>query len=89
MHCLRGFTTYRSKDNVEIITSKRFIFHLSKIYSYSFRSYFLEICNILILGELFQVKRSIMLKMADACQDMSNKQTRFHEMYVQRHNNVR
>jgi len=37
----------------------------------------------------FQVKRSIMLKMADACQDLSNKQTRFHEMYVQRHNNVR
>lgn len=35
-----------------------------------------------------EVKRSIMLKMADACQDMSNKQTRFHEMYVQRHNNV-
>ncbi|KAK9502709.1 hypothetical protein O3M35_011423 [Rhynocoris fuscipes] len=29
-----------------------------------------------------------MLKMADACQEMSNKQTRFHEMYVQRHNNV-
>ncbi|GFG37885.1 hypothetical protein Cfor_07375, partial [Coptotermes formosanus] len=35
-----------------------------------------------------EVKRSIMLKMADACQDLSNKQTRFHEMYVQRHNNV-
>ncbi|XP_065223947.1 adenylate cyclase type 2 isoform X2 [Planococcus citri] len=35
-----------------------------------------------------EVKRSIMLKMADACQDMSNKQTRFHEMYVQRHNSV-
>ncbi|XP_021918215.1 adenylate cyclase type 2 isoform X3 [Zootermopsis nevadensis] len=35
-----------------------------------------------------EVKRSIMLKMADACQEMSNKQTRFHEMYVQRHNNV-
>ncbi|XP_049861378.1 adenylate cyclase type 2 [Schistocerca gregaria] len=35
-----------------------------------------------------EVKRSIMLKMADACQDMANKQTRFHEMYVQRHNNV-
>lgn len=35
-----------------------------------------------------EVKRSIMLKMADACQDMTNKQTRFHEMYVQRHNNV-
>jgi len=31
-----------------------------------------------------------MLKMADACQDdIANKQTRFHEMYVQRHNNVR
>lgn len=29
-----------------------------------------------------------MLKMADACQDVANKQTRFHEMYVQRHNNV-
>lgn len=33
-----------------------------------------------------------MLKMADACQDSTtssgNKQTRFHEMYVQRHNNV-
>lgn len=26
--------------------------------------------------------------MADACQDVSSKQTRFHEMYVQRHNNV-
>lgn len=36
---------------------------------------------------LFQVKRSIMLKMADACAD-SSKQTRFHEMHVQRHNNV-
>ncbi|CAH0385414.1 unnamed protein product [Bemisia tabaci] len=35
-----------------------------------------------------EVKRSIMLKMADACQDVSSKQTRFHEMYVQRHNNV-
>ncbi|VVC38262.1 Hypothetical protein CINCED_3A006823 [Cinara cedri] len=36
-----------------------------------------------------EVKRSIMLKMADACQDdVANKQTRFHEMYVQRHNNV-
>uniref|UniRef100_A0A1B6C545 adenylate cyclase n=2 Tax=Clastoptera arizonana TaxID=38151 RepID=A0A1B6C545_9HEMI len=36
-----------------------------------------------------EVKRSIMLKMADACHhDVSNKQTRFHEMYVQRHNNV-
>ncbi|CAG4939561.1 unnamed protein product [Parnassius apollo] len=34
-----------------------------------------------------QVKRSIMLKMADACADTS-KQTRFHEMHVQRHNNV-
>ncbi|KAF9811252.1 hypothetical protein SFRURICE_002621 [Spodoptera frugiperda] len=33
------------------------------------------------------VKRSIMLKMADACAD-SSKQTRFHEMHVQRHNNV-
>ncbi|CAB0032413.1 unnamed protein product [Trichogramma brassicae] len=36
-----------------------------------------------------EVKRSIMLKMADACQEVSkHKQTRFHEMYVQRHNNV-
>ncbi|XP_068618261.1 adenylate cyclase type 2 [Battus philenor] len=34
-----------------------------------------------------EVKRSIMLKMADACAD-SSKQTRFHEMHVQRHNNV-
>ncbi|XP_013134546.1 PREDICTED: adenylate cyclase type 2-like isoform X1 [Papilio polytes] len=34
-----------------------------------------------------EVKRSIMLKMADACADTS-KQTRFHEMHVQRHNNV-
>ncbi|CAN8002696.1 unnamed protein product, partial [Ixodes hexagonus] len=37
-----------------------------------------------------EVKRSIMLKMADACQS-SNKRgrQRFHELYVQRHNNVR
>lgn len=28
-----------------------------------------------------------MLKMADACQEVANKQS-FHEMYVQRHNNV-
>ncbi|XP_014292581.2 adenylate cyclase type 2 isoform X2 [Halyomorpha halys] len=35
-----------------------------------------------------EVKRSIMLKMADACQEVTNKQTRFHDMYVQRHNNV-
>lgn len=28
-----------------------------------------------------------MLKMADACQEVTNKQS-FHEMYVQRHNNV-
>ncbi|XP_052750076.1 adenylate cyclase type 2-like isoform X1 [Galleria mellonella] len=34
-----------------------------------------------------EAKRSIMLKMADACVD-SSKQTRFHEMHVQRHNNV-
>nr|XP_034831481.1 adenylate cyclase type 2-like [Maniola hyperantus] len=34
-----------------------------------------------------EVKRSIMLKMASACADAS-KQTRFHEMHVQRHNNV-
>ncbi|KAJ8958176.1 hypothetical protein NQ318_006116 [Aromia moschata] len=33
-----------------------------------------------------EVKRSIMLKMADACQEQSNRS--FHEMYVQRHNNV-
>ncbi|XP_011505014.1 PREDICTED: adenylate cyclase type 2 [Ceratosolen solmsi marchali] len=39
--------------------------------------------------KLYEVKRSIMLKMADACQEVSKcKQTRFHEMYVQRHNNV-
>lgn len=36
----------------------------------------------------FQVKRSIMLKMADACQSAGGQQTRFHEMHVQRHNNV-
>ncbi|XP_024080828.1 adenylate cyclase type 2 isoform X2 [Cimex lectularius] len=36
-----------------------------------------------------EVKRSIMLKMADACQQqITSNQTRFHEMYVQRHNNV-
>ncbi|KAK9300530.1 hypothetical protein QLX08_006860 [Tetragonisca angustula] len=36
-----------------------------------------------------EVKRSIMLKMANACQEVSkHKQTRFYEMYVQRHNNV-
>lgn len=34
-----------------------------------------------------EVKRSIMLKMASVCAD-SSKQTRFHEMHVQRHNNV-
>ncbi|XP_032520259.2 adenylate cyclase type 2 isoform X2 [Danaus plexippus] len=34
-----------------------------------------------------EVKRSIMLKMAESCADTS-KQTRFHEMHVQRHNNV-
>ncbi|XP_060535203.1 adenylate cyclase type 2-like isoform X2 [Cylas formicarius] len=33
-----------------------------------------------------EVKRSIMLKMADACQE--HKAQTFHEMYVQRHNNV-
>ncbi|KAH1006845.1 hypothetical protein HUJ05_007539 [Dendroctonus ponderosae] len=45
------------------------------------------------LNELFgrfdqiaQVKRSIMLKMADACSE--HKTQTFHEMYVQRHNNV-
>lgn len=36
----------------------------------------------------FKVKRSIMLKMADACQSAGGQQTRFHEMHVQRHNNV-
>ncbi|XP_043588764.1 adenylate cyclase type 2 isoform X1 [Bombus pyrosoma] len=36
-----------------------------------------------------EVKRSIMLKMADACQEArKHTQTRFHEMYVQRYNNV-
>lgn len=29
-----------------------------------------------------------MLKMADACQRAGGQQTRFHEMHVQRHNNV-
>ncbi|XP_050502615.1 adenylate cyclase type 2-like isoform X2 [Diabrotica virgifera virgifera] len=33
-----------------------------------------------------EVKRSIMLKMAESCQEHSNRS--FHEMYVQRHNNV-
>lgn len=46
--------------------------------------------NILIYNNLLQVKRSIMLKMADACQEANkHKQTTFQEMYVQRHNNVR
>lgn len=35
-----------------------------------------------------EVKRSIMLKMADACKPGGQSQTRFHEMHVQRHNNV-
>lgn len=36
-----------------------------------------------------EVKRSIMLKMADACQTAGGQShTRFHEMHVQRHNNV-
>ncbi|XP_055530208.1 adenylate cyclase type 2 isoform X2 [Wyeomyia smithii] len=37
-----------------------------------------------------EVKRSIMLKMADACQTAGGQsgRTRFHEMHVQRHNNV-
>lgn len=36
-----------------------------------------------------EVKRSIMLKMADACQRaVSTSKQRFHELYVQRHNNV-
>ncbi|KAL1429020.1 hypothetical protein MTO96_016761 [Rhipicephalus appendiculatus] len=37
-----------------------------------------------------EVKRSIMLKMADACQTSAKRsRQRFHELYVQRHNNVR
>ncbi|GAB0089440.1 Adenylate cyclase [Sergentomyia squamirostris] len=37
-----------------------------------------------------EVKRSIMLKMADACHHQAGggQTTRFHELYVQRHNNV-
>ncbi|XP_023240199.1 adenylate cyclase type 2-like, partial [Centruroides sculpturatus] len=36
-----------------------------------------------------EVKRSIMLKMADACQSATTQsKQRFHELYVQRHNNV-
>ncbi|XP_077504116.1 adenylate cyclase type 2 Ac76E isoform X3 [Amblyomma americanum] len=36
-----------------------------------------------------EVKRSIMLKMADACQTSAKRsRQRFHELYVQRHNNV-
>lgn len=36
-----------------------------------------------------EVKRSIMLKMADACQTSGkSSRQRFHELYVQRHNNV-
>lgn len=35
-----------------------------------------------------EVKRSIMLKMADACQRAGGQTTRFHELHVQRHNNV-
>lgn len=35
-----------------------------------------------------EVKRSIMLKMADACTRTSGQSQRFHEMHVQRHNNV-
>lgn len=38
--------------------------------------------------QIFQVKRSIMLKMADACQRGGQQTNRFHEMHVQRHNNV-
>lgn len=41
-----------------------------------------------LFDEILQVKRSIMLKMADACQRAGGQQTRFHEMHVQRHNNV-
>ncbi|GIY39654.1 adenylate cyclase type 2 [Caerostris extrusa] len=37
-----------------------------------------------------EVKRGIMLKMANACQNAnSHSKQRFHELYVQRHNNVR
>ncbi|KAL3186621.1 hypothetical protein MRX96_027432 [Rhipicephalus microplus] len=37
-----------------------------------------------------EVKRRIMLKMADACQTSTKRsRQRFHELYVQRHNNVR
>ncbi|XP_031622871.1 adenylate cyclase type 2 isoform X2 [Contarinia nasturtii] len=35
-----------------------------------------------------EVKRSIMLKMADACQRAGGQQTRFHEMHIQHHHNV-
>ncbi|BET03242.1 CurlyCc [Nesidiocoris tenuis] len=35
-----------------------------------------------------EVKRNILLKMTDACVGKYNKQSRFHDMYVQRHNNV-
>ncbi|KAG8174309.1 hypothetical protein JTE90_026038, partial [Oedothorax gibbosus] len=36
-----------------------------------------------------EVKRSIMLKMADACHAAApTSKQRFHELYVQRHNNV-
>uniref|UniRef100_A0A1B0D560 adenylate cyclase n=1 Tax=Phlebotomus papatasi TaxID=29031 RepID=A0A1B0D560_PHLPP len=41
-------------------------------------------------GGKCKVKRSIMLKMADACHHQAGggQTTRFHELYVQRHNNV-
>ncbi|GAB6033409.1 hypothetical protein CHUAL_013169 [Chamberlinius hualienensis] len=35
-----------------------------------------------------EVKRSIMLKMADACHETKPAKQQFHELYVQRHNNV-
>ncbi|KOX74628.1 Adenylate cyclase type 8 [Melipona quadrifasciata] len=45
--------------------------------------------KIVIESRIKQVKKSIMLKMANVCQEVSkHKQTRFYEMYVQRHNNV-
>lgn len=45
---------------------------------------------VILMGQnfLLQVKRSIMLKMADACQHGSTKPQTFHEMHVQRYNNV-
>jgi len=58
-----------------------------------FCNYILVQCNALyIYNSFLQVKRSIMLKMADACQraggQASTSATRFHELHVQRHTNV-